>query len=142
MERVKNTILLGLIVFFFAGNVGLNIFKHVCSEDGESISYVVNTAGESCDNHHEEENVPPCCKVSHEDDNDCCKDEFQYVKLKFDAEQIFISQIEWLPLKDIQSIYSIDENSEIEDATAFAEYPKPPPLSTSEFLSINQVWII
>lgn len=142
MERFKSVILIGLITFFFAGNVGLNIFTHVCSEDGESISYVVNTAGESCDNHHEEKNVPPCCKVSHKDKDDCCKDEFQYVKLKFDAEQIFVSQITWLPLKSIEPVYATEEDHLIKDETVYAVYPKPPPLSTAEFLSIKQVWII
>lgn len=142
MERFKSVILIGLITFFFAGNVGLNIFKHVCSEDGESVSYVVNTAGESCDNHHDVENVPPCCQVSHDDKDDCCKDEFQYVKLKFDAEQIFLSQQVWLPLKDLQPVYSVEEGEAITDTITYAEYPKPPPRSTSEFLSINQVWVI
>jgi hypothetical protein len=65
----------------FIGNVGINVFKHVCLEDGVSVSYFVQNEHD-CDSHAQK--VDACCHTLTEKKKDCCTDSIEYVNVELD----------------------------------------------------------
>ena len=82
-------------VIVLVTNIGLNVFTHSCEEDGAFVSYVLP----SDDHCGEEEKVavlPSCCQKEAQqcsttlpeiDKEDCCTDEFNWIKLSVDQDQ-------------------------------------------------------
>lgn len=84
VRNFKSIFIISLLMILFIGNVGINIFKHVCSEDGTSISYFIQNEHE-CETHVVKEAA--CCHISSEKDDDCCSDSVEYFKVDLDFYQ-------------------------------------------------------
>ena len=144
MKFVKHTVALLLLVLLFVGNVGVNVFKHICKEDGTIVSYVFNETEEHCGMHVEEQELPPCChkdESSEEEEGDCCSDEVEYFKLKVEADA---------PGADLSSIPAqavLTSTPQVELTPGMfdyytSNYVNPPPPNSREILIQKQVWII
>ena len=141
MKIAQSTILLSLLSIFFLGNIGVNVFKHICQEDGVSISYVVDRGEEQCGNHHEQPELPPCCQKNHEDDkDDCCDDEFYYYKLQVDAEQhaAFDFQLHATLVSLPEICYA--DCLPVSEEQFHPNFEDPPPIGGREILLRKQVW--
>lgn len=144
MKFVKHTVALLLLVLLFVGNVGVNVFKHICKEDGTIVSYVFNEADEHCGMHVEEEELPPCCHEdlsSEEEDDDCCSDEVEYFKLKIEAD-VPDSDAPFVPVQAVlTSAPQVELNMGMFDYYT-SNYVNPPPPDSREILLQKQVWVI
>ena len=142
---MKHTVSLLLLVLLFVGNVGVNIFTHTCQEDGVIVSYVFNEGEEHCgDKHALTQNLPVCChpeESSNEDDNGCCSDEVEYIKLKVDLDQQNINEFSFPTVAIVTSPVSVEHPLGIYDYYT-ANYVNPPPPDSREILLEKQVWII
>ncbi len=92
---IQRILLYFLTALLFLGNVGIPIFKHVCSEDGVFTSLFIPQ-----NNHCQEkpvEELPPCCRVEKSEscdltqeiinEDDCCHDETTVVQIETDELQ-------------------------------------------------------
>lgn len=70
-----------LMVLLFAGHIGIPVYKHICSEDGEFTSFFIPN-NSHCTG-QEEENVPSCCSQETKK-KDCCHNETKIYKLQTD----------------------------------------------------------
>lgn len=143
MKVARSAILLSLLTVFLLGNIGINVFKHICQEDGVSISYILDRGEEHCGNHHEHTELPPCCQAGdQEEKEDCCDDEVYYLKLQVDANQHaafhFQMQATVVELPGIVSAEFIPST----DKRISARLEDPPPISGKEILIRKQVWNI
>ena len=136
MQLLKSIIFLCATTLLFVGNVGLDVFKHICEEDGVSVSYVINTI-----THCEEvdEEIPECCQEEHEDD--CCDDEVAYYQVKldfFEQPQLpTFSIVNWAPF----TFNEIQLSARISESRYFTNCD-PPPKELSRRLSIIQAYLI
>lgn len=80
MQIFRSYILFAIIPLLFVGNIGFDVFKHTCKEDGVTTAYIINTI-DHCEEHLEE--LPPCCQEKHKED-DCCDDEVSFFQIKLD----------------------------------------------------------
>lgn len=143
MKYLRTIFLLGLLSLLFVGNIGVNVFKHVCSEEGVSVSYLVNRGSEHCANHAIQQELPPCCHSEEKKKkDDCCSDEVLYFKIHIDAEQHVLPHFDF----DAQAV--VPDEIEWCDALKYVEqevalsYITPPPPDGREILLFKQVWII
>ena len=143
MKYLHSAISLVLIAFLFIGNsIGIDVFKHICNEEGTlSVAYVVNNI-----DHCEDEsfNVPKCCKDSKQQkDDDCCDDEIVHYSLDLDFSQDapsfhFSHLYANFLLSNIHQVCNRDTKIEI----GILNYPNPPPLKGLDILILNQVFVI
>lgn len=121
----------------FVGSVGLDVFKHICQDDGISVAYVINTI-DHCDDHKEE--LPPCCEEEKEDD--CCDDEVEHIQMKLD---FFQDQDEIADAVILEFVvlptFHFDPATTKSIARSFSN-SDPPPWSLSKRLAKNQSYII
>ena len=62
MKSIKSILIITGLLLLFVGNVGVNVFKHVCQENGVWTSYFVKTADDHCgDKHEAKKAVKSCC---------------------------------------------------------------------------------
>ena len=142
MRFIKHSILLLLLFFLFVGNVGVNVFKHICSENGVVVSYVFNEGENQCKMHEIKQDLSSCCHENEsKDEKGCCSDEVEYVKLKTDVEQhhpeIFSFPLQAVLLPSVE----LEEISQWYDEY-ISTYKTPPPPNSRELLIRKQVWII
>lgn len=136
MHMVKSIILSFAILLLFVGNVGVDVFKHICEEDGVSVAYVVNTI-DHCKDHRKD--VPPCCEE--EEQKDCCDDEVDYFQMKLD----FFQQhqlLYFVSVPDFQDIKAVFVSEIMDSEVRYFSNTDPPPLPLSKRLSIVQSYII
>lgn len=139
MQIVRGFILFIFIPFILLGNSGLRVFKHSCEEDGIFTSYII-PADDHCTDHQED--LPPCC-IQEKQKDDCCSDEVEIYKVKFDFfqnEQIDLPYFLIIP----EPIYfKCNEINPIQAKRAQAIL-RPPPDGPSgqEILILNQVFRI
>ena len=121
------------------GNIGVNVFKHICKEDGVLVSYFVNASDSHCEDH--DKDLPPCCEKEKKD-KDCCNDEVEYFKIKLDFSN---SNDDYTGVNSIDSP-ALSQIFDVEFTTLeeyySSRYVNPPPISGREILLNKQVWII
>lgn len=87
--------LLFMSFFVLVTNIGLNVFIHSCEEDGAFVSYVL-PSNDHCGEEKEIAVLPSCCQkeaptcstlLPEMDNEDCCTDEFNWIKLSVDQDQ-------------------------------------------------------
>lgn len=141
LRSIKSILLLGFLLVLFVGNVGVNIFKHVCAEDGVSVSYFVQNEDE-CNDHHE--TLPSCCTESEDDlEDDCCSDIVSYFNVKLDYFESFDS-FDFAPLQ-FASIGEFNFNFQslgFEEVYVAHTYDDPPPNDSQTIRITQQVFII
>lgn len=86
MKQLKSILIITGLLLLFVGNVGVNVFKHICAEDGVWTSYFVKTADDHCENEKEAvEHAKICCSQEKEEQKkDCCNDKTEYFKINLD----------------------------------------------------------
>lgn len=133
---VKTILLSSILSLLFLGNIGMDVFKHICEEDGVSVAYVFNTI-DHCDSHVDE--LPPCCQEEHEE-KDCCDDEVDHFQIKLD----FFQQTVDIQFVDIavNPIFVFYEKVLVEQPFISYTDTDPPPLETLERLSLIQTYLI
>jgi len=143
MKYFRTIFILGLLSLLFVGNIGVNVFKHVCSEEGISVSYIVDRGEERCANHAIQPDLPPCCHSDEEKKkDDCCSDEVLYFKLHVDAEQHFLPNFDFVAQAEIPAELEWHDAVEHVEQEVFFGYITPPPPDSREILLLKQVWII
>lgn len=121
----------------FTGSIGFEVFKHICSEDGMSLSLFVESEDAHCG-----AELDSCC-AEQEKDDDCCTDEQQIVQLKFDFFQKALQFAYGLTLHDFDSVRPHFEESFIHrEKVLLANWNPPPPLLQSQRLAFIQVYRI
>lgn len=143
MKYLQSAIFLFLTAFLFIGNsIGIDVFKHICNEEGTlSVAYVVNNI-----DHCEDEsiNIPKCCTESEQqNEEDCCDDEVVHYFLDLDFSQdaplFYLSHLTSNFLcSNIYHFYNRDEKIDI----GILNYPNPPPLEGLDFLILYQIFLI
>jgi hypothetical protein len=134
---VKTIFLTIILAFLFVGNVGLDVYKHICEEDGVSVAYVFNTI-DHCDSHVED--LPPCCQEEHEE-KDCCEDEVSYFQIKLDFFQQ-LGQIDFVSIETNPIVAVFADEVVVEKPILSFSDTDPPPLETLERLSRLQTYLI
>ena len=138
MRLLKSIILLLALLLLLVGNVGVNVFKHICEEDGVTVSYFFKSVEEHCQNHIDE---PPACCKKEEKKNDCCDDEVEFFKIKLDyynAESKTAQQFQFATLEQ----YVIGSSKTTYIDYEISNYDHPPPLSGREILIFKQVLVV
>jgi hypothetical protein len=126
-----------LTLFVFFGTIGVDVFSHICNEDGVEVSYFVASV-DDCDDHHELEKKS-CCDEEPEDD--CCTTEQDHLQLKLDYFHAFHISPVVVPSSDWFGLNFI----EIDLPTVRNELVRqnlPPPDSGREILIRKQYWLI
>ena len=138
---MKSILLLGALLLLFVGNVGVNIFKHICKEDGVLVSYFVDNSDEHCAD--EQSALPVCCQKEKKSDkkDDCCSDEVEYFKIKLDFYDSYSVDVPQAWSANVPDYFAVNTNPILFD-TYKANYIDPPPISSREILILNQVFII
>ena len=91
VNMFKSIMLILGVAFLFVGNIGVDVFKHICQKDGVTISYFVP------DNEHcgeKKAELPSCCQKKEEKSHcssmeslrkkDCCDEEVAHFQVKLD----------------------------------------------------------
>lgn len=144
MKQLKLLIIISGLLILFVGNVGVNVFKHICQEDGVWTSYFVKTADDHCDNKEKAiEHSKSCCsKEKEEQKKDCCNDQTEYFKIKLD---FFNDPSVVIPLSSsiiIPSNFTFVFN-ETQKEYYSKNYINPPPFKAGRDILIqHQVFII
>jgi len=144
VKFMKHTITLLLLVFLFIGNVGVNIFKHICEEDGVIVSYVFDEGEEQCDEHTMTQDLPECCHPEESNDSEdkgCCDDEVEYIKLNVEAYQQNLNTFSFPTVAILTSSVSFEQPLVMFDHYT-SSYVNPPPPDSKGILLEKQVWII
>ena len=136
VKALRNIALIFGVFLLFLGNIGVDVYKHICEEDGVEMAYVINTI-DHCDEH--EEDLPPCCQEEEKED-DCCDDEVAYYQLKFDFFQQ-LGSIDYVIPQPTKIVWG-EEVLTLEDQIIFAGDSDPPPLERSTRLSLHQTYLI
>lgn len=119
----------------------MNIFEHVCSQDGVSISYFFQ-APDECSEHGDV--LESCCSESAKDkDDDCCSDIVSYISVKLDYFETFDS-IDFEPTQIAEvNCFNWNYNSiGFEEICVAHSYDDPPPLSPKEIRIHQQIFTI
>jgi len=138
VRLLKSIVLVLALLLLLVGNVGVNVFKHICEEDGVTVSYFFKSSEEHCQEHIEE--LAACCKKE-EKKKDCCDDEVEFFKIKLDyynAESKTAQQLQFAILGQHRIGYS--EAPRIDHKVS--NYVYPPPLSGREILIFKQVLVV
>lgn len=144
MQKVKSGILLGFVLLLFAGNIGFDVFKHICKKDG--ISYSLFIPPHDACNMHLNDDLPSCCVKDKVDEKrnslkeDCCNEEVKHLKISLDFFNTPLNSIALIP--DPVKIH-FDNITQIEISDyLIADYINPPPKSGREILTNKQVYNI
>jgi len=73
VNKLKSIVLLAALLVLFVGNVGVNVYKHICKMEGVSTAYVIPPAEDHCKKEKPTKKI--CCSNSkQEQKDDCCND--------------------------------------------------------------------
>ena len=144
MKQLKLLIVISGLLILFVGNVGVNVFKHICQEDGVWTSYFVKTADDHCENEEKAaEHAKSCCsKEKEEQKKDCCNDQTEYFKIKLD---FFNDPSVIVPLSSSIIVPSnfVFVFNETQKEYYSKNYINPPPIKAGRDILIqHQVFII
>ncbi|MFZ9028725.1 MAG: HYC_CC_PP family protein [Crocinitomicaceae bacterium] len=134
MQLIRNVFILSIVSLLVMGSVGIDVFKHICKEDGVTVTLFVEA-----DHHCKEEVQTSCC--SGHDEKDCCDDEVEHVQIQPDYYNDFFSP-EWIAVIAGKPLSFVLEEKVISEEINISNYPQPPPLSGRQLLTNKQVWII
>jgi len=86
VKQLKSIFIISGLLLLFVGNVGVNVFKHICQENGVWTSYFVQTADDHCESQHEVvKHAKSCCAVEQDENKkDCCNDQTEFFKINLD----------------------------------------------------------
>lgn len=149
VNPVKSIFLFVSALFLFVGTIGVDMFKHVCEEDGMEVSYFVKDDS-VCDSHEHDEHIADkgmheahqssCCEEDSETKG-CCTTEVKHVQVKLD----FVNNILVKPvlITDLcPKLVWIEGVVVEEEVIRAASGNDPPPITTGERLSKTQTWLI
>lgn len=135
MHLIRNAFILGIVSLLVLGSVGIDVFKHICKEDGVTVTLFVEA-----DHHCKEEKQDSCC--SGHDEKDCCDDEVECVQIQPEYFNDFFSpEFSLVTLRTAQ-VYPILAGEYSKEENVVQNYAKPPPKTGREILTNKQVWII
>lgn len=147
VNTLKTTLLFGLILFSFLGNVGFRVFTHSCQEDGIFRSYVIELQ-DHCED-KKVETLPSCCQKEQNDacgdiaKDDCCNDEVDVYKINLDYFSECTIEVPCLSAFEKLTIPEFYHSFAVADQYKIALYIHPPPkLSGKDILIRNQVFRI
>ena len=140
MKSLTSIFLVFFSTILFVGNIGVNVFKHICSEDGVTISYLVNS-NNHCAEEEVEEEVHACCE-SKEKKDDCCNDEVAYVNLQLDIEFSELTDFSFPTYNFVEIGHLFPIEYSIFRGETFFSSLNPPPLELRRRLSQIQVYQI
>lgn len=136
-------IIIGLLILL-VGNVGVNVFKHICQEDGIWTSYFVKTANDHCENEEMAlEHAKSCCSSDQEQEKkNCCNDQTEYFKIKLDFYNDPSIVIPSATPCTIQHSFEFVLN-DIQENYYTTKYVNPPPVKAGRDILIqHQVFLI
>jgi hypothetical protein len=86
VKSIRSILIISGLLLLFVGNVGVNVFKHICQENGVWTSYFVKTADDHCgDKHEAKKAIKSCCSSEKkEQKKDCCNDQTEFFKINLD----------------------------------------------------------
>lgn len=140
MNTFHRFLVLSSAILLLVGNVGVDVFKHICSEDGTSVSFFVNTINHCGDS---QESVPDCCEEEQQEEDGCCDDEVDHFKI----DQKYVKATthpQWakivLPITTSDHFVLVAEPLEGAQLSCIPE--SPPPLEISRRLAVLQSYLI
>ena len=140
MQIVRVTISFIFILFILVGSSGLKVFTHSCEEDGIFTSYFIQLE-DHCED--EKEDLPSCCQTETQKEDDCCNDEVEIYKVKFDYFQDVQLDAPFFALQP--EVFQINYSADLQGVIA-TEQPlfRPPPEGKSgrQLLILHQVFRI
>ena len=131
---MRNVFILSIVSLLVLGSIGIDVFKHICKEDGITVTLFVEA-----DNHCKEKVQTSCCSGHNE--NDCCDDEVEHVQIQPDYFNDFFAPV-WIAVVTPQPIQVILDEAVVSKEVNVLNYPQPPPLAGRQLLTKKQVWII
>ena len=86
MKQLKSIFIISGLLLLFVGNVGVNVFQHICQENGVWTSYFVQATDNHCEGEHKAvKHAKSCCAVEQEENKkDCCNDQAEFFKIDLD----------------------------------------------------------
>ena len=97
MNLRRKMFLLVMSFVVLVTNIGLSVFTHWCEEDGAFVSFVV-PGNDHCGEEKELTVLPSCCQkelqsscfsIPQIQNEDCCSDDFSWIKLTVDQDNSF-----------------------------------------------------
>ncbi len=139
MMILRSFLIGSMIALLFAGNVGVDVYKHICKEDGVEVSFLINTNDhcEENDKHQEEK----CCHEDEKKDN-CCDDEVSYFQIKLDFFESYNPYILYVDGIVPVEMAWVEPSLIINRMWYNVDYTAPPPPTNSQRQSNLQVYII
>jgi hypothetical protein len=127
MRLLRLFFTIGVILFVFVGNIGINVFIHSCKEDGIMQSYFLKSeehcTGISCN--EENKTVKLCCNKIKKKEG-CCSDEIKTYHVRFDyfeAQDTIFPILPFLP-----EVFHYSEKFRCDGIeNTFSRSTKPPP---------------
>lgn len=120
MKLSVRFVLCFLAITVFFTSIGLSIFTHFCEEDGAFVSYVL-PANDHCGEEEAVEVLPPCCQKEIEtchtsvpviDQEDCCSDEFSWIKLSVDQDQWPVVKCKSVWIGQLSQAFSVQQTTQ------------------------------
>lgn len=136
MQFVKHTGILLFTLSLFVGSVGISVFKHICEEEGMMLSYMVNQSDEHCG-----DDEVSCCTEEKEEENDCCRDEFEFHSIKLDFHHSVDIAIP-VASANLASPFFVYEEPLVRAPLSAVSYCNPPPPDGRKRLTLLETWII
>ena len=134
MQLTRSMFILSIVSLLLLGSAGIDVFKHICKEDGITVTLFVEAE------HHCKEEVQSSCCLGH-DEKDCCDDEVELVQIQPEYYNDFLTPECIIEIAQETDIYCAGEKLILEE-DYISSHPQPPPFSVKRRLSTNQVWII
>ena len=134
MQLIRSMFILSTVLLLLLGSAGIDVFKHICKEDGITVTLFVEAE------HHCKEEVQSSCCSGH-DEKDCCDDEVELVQILPEYYNDVLTPECIIKIAQETYFYCAEEKFILEEENIFI-HPQPPPLSVKRRLSTNQVWII
>lgn len=140
--RLAQLISIFFMALLFTGAVGIDVFTHICKEDGIEKAFVINTI-DHCES--EQEDLPDCCQSDdHEDEDDCCDDEIEHYQVESDYSNSNSLDSPLINHPSAIRAFSFDISISVLDELMvfYVINSGPPPLLVSERLSRIQSYLI
>ncbi len=144
MQRRNSILAILAAVFLLFGNIGFDVFAHICNKDGVEVSYFVKDDS-ICDAHghksvHDHATVEEDICDEHAEGN-CCTTTSNHFQIKVD----FASKISIQPVLiasvAVQPVWA-DQVPYVEQVIRRASGTDPPPKSGAEICIEIQQWLI
>jgi hypothetical protein len=147
MHSAKRISLIGLLLVFLVGNIGVGIFTHSCATSGIEKSLFVQ-GEDPCDDHHAAKEQKSCCHEScesqQETHNDCCSTDVEYVHLSVDQRKVEHNQsiVICSPAIQANEYYFLEPELLLEPLELANNNPDPPRFQGRKIHNIHQIFVI